>query len=590
MRSIIPIFAFLVSLGLSMPGMAQDFYPGNYFYMVAEDGQPFFFQPSEFSPLQTGAFDVVSLSVSDHPLSAINRNPANMNRLSGKGFAYLDVKTLPEENVTPYFRCEACFMSEMAYIYVPEPTPKKSQEPFLSAALFLKPLANERFNLGFTYQFMQMNESFYQRVGYPYGFSMITPHVGRYAADGQRPFFGEEDYFNKYGHFPAIFAGYSFSNFLNAAFKISYNTYRGDGSMLSDNFGQADIAPNPQSNIFDRNRLTDYSHWDFSAGLNVQLNNMMDAGLTAGVLVGDFNQVGREQYLQNYLNTEHPTYEDYYYRYDSYFNQRDGFSREGQTWYTAVEYNWKPQDTRSFRLFYRGSRSLQDFSYGLNTSTRGSFESHTLQSSEEEVFWISEDERAIYTNGTGDLAEWRNQGGIFMTQDFAYGFQLKTGLQMAYVSTNETVSELFKNHFLDNSFEQIDDGPLTESQYRYMQTRDLSLTQNFYEFTGYIPLILRKSFGKQFSAEAGILATHQQFIRKYDQYFLYENEYFNTEDDITDTEGDQNGYSSNERTLELHTHFNAYGSVVFSPFDQFKLRIMTFSDRRQLNSVSNLDA
>lgn len=102
MKSTLVIFSFLLSSVLSIPVMAQSFYPGNYFYMVAEDDQSFFFEPSGFSPLQTGVFEEIAVSLSDHPLSAINRNPARMNQFSGKGYAYLDIKTLPEENVRNY--------------------------------------------------------------------------------------------------------------------------------------------------------------------------------------------------------------------------------------------------------------------------------------------------------------------------------------------------------------------------------------------------------------------------------------------------------------------------------------------------------
>ncbi|MAO63445.1 MAG: hypothetical protein CL666_00440 [Balneola sp.] len=589
MKSILVTLLLLLPSALSIPVMAQNFYPGNYFYMVAEDDQSFFFEPSGFSPLQTGVFEDIAVSLSDHPLSAINRNPASVNQFSGKGYAYLDVKTLPEENVRNYYGCEVCLMSQMAYIYLPEPTPKRTQEPFLSTALFVNPLENERLILGVAYQFMQMKESYYRRVGYPYGFTHLSD-PGLLSVDQQQSFLGGEDFFNKYGHFPTAYAGYRFSDDINVALKLSYNNYQGRGSMLSDNFGQMDVAPYPQTNNFDRSRHINYSHWDLSAGLQLRLNSTMDAGFTAGFLTGDQGQTAREYYQQEYLNEAHPNYDDYYYNYDSNFSQRDGFNRTGQRLYGSLEYNWQQHESRVFRLTYRASRAFQDLGYGLTSSSAGSYESQTFRNSDEEVFRISEDLQSTYSDGAGDFTEWRNQGGFFLIQDLGNSTQLRTGFQVLHVSAEETVSEVYQRQYEEHTFERVNDGPLTESRYDREHMRELDVTQNKYEFTGHIPLILRRSFGDLFSVEAGVLGTHQRFIRTYDQYFQYENDYVTVQEGVMEAEQNESDYRDNGRASDNWTHFNLYGSVVYSPFDQFQLRLMTFSDRRQINTVSNMDA
>lgn len=480
-------------------------------------------------------------------------------------------------------------MSQMAYIYLPEPVAKRSQEPFLSTALFFNPLENERLTLGVTYQYMQMKESYYRRIGYPYGFTHLS-NPGLLNVDQQRPFVDGEDFFNKYGHFPTVYAGYRFSDRVDAALKISYNNYQGRGSMLSENFGRADILPYPQTNNFDRNRLIDYSHWDLSAGLQLQLNSTMDAGFTAGFLTGDQGQTAREYYQQEYLNESHPNYDEYYYEYDNNFSQRDDFNRNGETVYGALEYNWQQHESRTFRLTYRVAGAFQDLGYGLVSSNTGSYESQTIRNSDEEIFRISEDAQYTYSDGSGDYTEWRNQGGLFLIQDLGNSTQLRTGFQALYVSAEEVVSEIYQRQYEEHTFERIDDGPLTETRYDRDHNREMDITQNRYEFTGHIPLILRRSFGDQFSVEAGVLGTHQRFVRTYDQYHQYDNDFVTVEGGGTEAESNESDSRYDGRASDNWTHFNMYGSVTFSPVDQFQLRLMTFSDRRQINTVSNMDA
>lgn len=82
----------LIFLFLSFTVQAQQIIPSDRFYLVPQDNQYFFFQPSQITPHQSGVFGEVMGQFSDHPLSSINRNPANLSQLNDRSYFYIDLK------------------------------------------------------------------------------------------------------------------------------------------------------------------------------------------------------------------------------------------------------------------------------------------------------------------------------------------------------------------------------------------------------------------------------------------------------------------------------------------------------------------
>lgn len=111
-----------------------------------------------------------------------------------------------------------------------------------------------------------------------------------------------------------------------------------------------------------------------------------------------------------------------------------------------------------------------------------------------------------------------------------------------------------------------------------------------YQFTGYLPLILGRSFGGHFFAELGVMGLYRSEIRKQDQIKEYENRIEvlqNGELNVTDS---QRSFDYDLRRHDSSTLFNAFGSISFTPDDQLRIKLMTYSDRRKLNPDSSIEA
>jgi hypothetical protein len=357
--TIVSIFIFL---SLVCSTFAQQQFPTDRQYSVPIDNQPFFFQPSQISLYQMGALGDVMGQFSDHPLSEINRNPANLNRLNERSYLYADVKTLSDETLKSYNSgCVNCISP--AWIITPVEENRTVREPFLSVAYFMNPFDDSGWRFGMTYQLMSMSEPFYQIRANPY-----TYYDNQFASASELPspppYDGKRDQFRIQGHFPSLYTGYEFSDRLSVGVKAGYNYYSGNGNQVTENFGNiSDIAIPPQANEFSRQRDVIYSHWDFSAGIQVGLGTRSTAGVSLGYLTGAFDQENSEIYNQDYQNYD-LNGDDYYYTNFSDWVERGGFERNGQTLYATADYTFKRDENTNFSLNYRISLSDQDFDFG----------------------------------------------------------------------------------------------------------------------------------------------------------------------------------------------------------------------------------
>lgn len=582
----------IVILFLASTAQAQRILPNDRYYIVPQDKQPFFFQPSQISPDPVGAFGEVMGQFSDHPLSSINRNPANLSQLDERTYFYIDLKTVPEETLYTYPPvCLGCFRTFRNYQYNSRFKEKRTaQEPFLSAAIFMKPADNSGLRFGLTYQLLSENDPFYQLRPNTYVIPTAYqfPYSSQYHAPSENiP--GNRDQYRTQGHFPSFYTGYEFSDRLSAGLKVSYNYYTVNGRQIVEGFGNySDTAIPPRSTEFTQHRDVTYSHWDFSAGTRAELSDRMTAGISAGYLTGNFNQYG--------AGTGHQVYEDYNLNGDDYYetllinaHQRNGFERNGHTLYASADYEYGANDHSHLKLNYRISRSDQDFNFAAHNLNFYDQERYYLYNQDEEKFWINETRRTNRYTGTGSSELWQHRLSMSYSRNLIWNIHFRSGFQINYDLDKESISELQQHLNRNYRYEETDGNTTVDREYTRGYRSPNTMKPVNYQFTGYLPLILGRSFGQQFYAELGVMGLYRSEIRKLEQVIELYSHYESAFNANVYSDRSQTTLKYNPRRHDSAMLFNAFSSISFTPNDRLRIKLMAYSDRRQLNPDRRID-
>lgn len=584
------IASAFIFLSLTFSVKAQQIYQSDRLYSVPQDNQLFFFQPTQISPYQTGVFSEVMGQFSDHPLSSINRNPANLSQLNEQSYFYIDLKTLPDETIeTYYYGCNNCIGPH--WYFTPVEKNRTAREPFVSTAFFMKPNNDSGLRFGLTYQLLSMSEPFYQLQPFPYSnYGVRLQTAGSELPAPSTNLLGERDLYRLQGHFPSLYTGYEFSERFSAGIKVSYNYYTGSGSQISEGFGnQPDIDVSSMNNEFSQQRDATYSHWDFSAGMRADLSDRMTAGISIGYLTGDFDQDGRMSFQQ--INEGfNLNGGDYYYTHLNNQLTRTGFERIGHTIYANADYEYSHNDNSHIILNYRISRADQDFNFGSSTYRFTDSENYHQNYKDENVLRTTEYEETTLSAGTGSSELWQHRFSASYSLNLTDNFRVRSGFQLNFDLDKEYFSDLHQrlsNYYVYTEIEsETTTDRLYNSDYRNLNT----IVPASYQFTGYLPLILGRTFGRHIYAELGVMGLYRSEIRKLDQ--IREHDYRDEvlENDEVNVSEDQSRSTYNQRRHNSSTLFNAFSSISFSPNDQLRFRLMTYSDRRQLNPRSNINA
>jgi hypothetical protein len=580
----VAIILLLASLVQAQPQIPTDRH-----YPVPVENQSFFFQPSQVSPYQLGVFGDVMGQFSDHPLSEINRNPAYLNRFNERSYVYVDVKTLADETLESYSTgCPFCITP--GWIIMPIEENRTLREPFLSTAFFMNPFEDSGWRFGLTYQLMSMSEPFYQLRRF--SSSIYYPQLGFYSGLPSPPAYtGERDQYRLQGHFPSFYTGYEFSGRLSAGLKVSYNYYSAAGSQISENFGNiSGLTIPPQANEFSRQRDVTYSHWDFSAGIQAGLGDQSTLGISLGYLTGAFDQESSEIYNQAYETYDLNGDDDYYTNFNN-MNERSGFDRTGQTLYASADYEYKREGFSSFALNYRISRSDQDFDFGALSNQRYEFESYSVNSAGEAQLSKTENEYTTRNTGTGSSELWQHRFSASYSRDLTNNFRLRSGFQIHFDIDKESFADLQRRDNVHYSYNETDGETTQDRIYRSDYRHLNSMMPANYRFTGYLPVMLGRSFGQHIYAELGVMGFYRSEIRRLDQIVDYDNRYEVIEGgEVVESDATQTRSESDQRRRHSSTMMNAFSSISIMPNDQLRIRLMTYSDRREINRVSSVDA
>lgn len=539
-----------------------------YLNNVQEDALPYFFSPVEFAPLQTGALSDVARNFSDHPLAGINRNPASINSFESDGYFYADVKTLPsiDQQIIYEWQCVYCY-----YTVLPTNNkPRQIQEPFLTTAIFFKPIEDNSLWLGLSYQFLKFSEPFYQ-VNYAQN---VPFDVARFAESSS--IFQGEDYFDKTGHTPTLYAGYSLTDAIDLGIKVSYNIFSGSGNSISENFASlSDI--DPYSTIYEQNswRSTNYKHWDIEGGLNLRLSDRFKGALSLGFLTGNFRQTGNRIWTSDIYN-DNPALADDFYSRESDHTLRNGFNRDGNTYYATAEFSWELDSESKLDFVYNVSNRIQDFASGEADMDFTFDETQTLNSENEELYMSNEVERHSVYESAGELNGWHHNLGTFITKHFGDGYTLTTGLQLQLQLYNENLARNIDILNTGYNIERVGDAPPVKTVYSTSNEFQSRIESNQSTLQGYLPLMLGKTFNQYLTLELGVLAQRQNTIVK------------------RNLQGDGYGIwhyaDTNHRVEHATSHYNAFASIAVSPTDNVSFRFLSFTDRRQIAFSQKLQA
>jgi hypothetical protein len=205
-------------------------------------------------------------------------------------------------------------------------------------------------------------------------------------------------------------------------------------------------------------------------------------------------------------------------------------------------------------------------------------------------YWVSENEQSTLNSGTGSSELWQHRLSASYSRNLSNNFRFRSGLQINFELDKESFTDLQQRLYSNYNYREEDDEPTTDqlysSDYRYLNT----MKPANYQFTGYLPLILGRSFGRHIYAELGVMGYYRSEIRKVNQVIEYDNRYEVIENGEVEDGEDQSRNEVEHRLHHSSTMMNAFSSLSFLPNDQLRIRFMTYSDRREINRVSSVDA
>lgn len=564
---------------------AQDYYAPNY-YIVQPDEQSFMFESAKVAPLQSGIFSEVMGQFGVHPLSAINRNPANIRNFSSDNYFYFDVRTRPKKYESGYRACSLC--SDFYPTYIIPPVEKRQsnvQEPLISSALFFKPFEESSFKIGLAYQHLNVEETYY---------SMVSPGVtggGVFFrllnASNADNLLGSPNQMKKYGHFPTFYTGFELSEKLSFGLKAGYANYISNGYQISGDFGGANPRPNYEDGFYpgvktNNQRSVNYQHWDFSAGLNYNPNDHNSVGLSIGYLNGNFDQSARNQFLYVLVEEEQARSTKGLFE----FTDRQGFLRDGDRLYTDLSYTIDVSNTFTLTGLYQGSWTGQDLNYA------GLLEAYSMEDVIRTNYYDYEtfSDDNTESSGFGETEIWDHSLAFIFSNYFSENFQIRTGVQLELYSRDEVYTNIEDEQRMIES-EEVESGSAREIYREFNLITTTEVEDDLDQFSMYLPVVLSKSFYETVIIEAGVMAHYRKLRVENIGTFSYEGKGFEIVNGNVDQ---QEPFYRPEPIAETHTFsqtkMNAFGSIIIVPSKQFSLRLMGYSDRRTLGESISVDS
>ena len=371
-----------------------------------------FFSPSFLNPLGSEKFGAATVLTSDHPLNAIQRNPANLTGFDrdtlASNYFYLDFRNTRDivserwGGIYPGYRMYQPHHSYPGWGFY-HTSSRSELAPIVSAAWLTRlPGLNNSVSLGATYQLINKAGGYYaipQNIfrnmagktvdGMDYAMAESYDITDRFS--------GSDDMYHE-GHAMNIFLAWNPVETLEIGVKAGRFIFERDGSLGSDNIWSQGSQYGSSYWKTYQGREQEYDHWDYSLGINYIAGNNrlgMYAGMVSGSVRQTMEQDDRSQ--ANSGSRDGTNYNSYMSRHIS--DQK--WDHSGNTIYGGLRWERQVRDDLSFRMLYNYSGSRQEL--GLASD---------MESESNNIYYYYYNNGQFYASeGFSDMHDYRTGNG-----------------------------------------------------------------------------------------------------------------------------------------------------------------------------------
>ncbi|MFC1475268.1 hypothetical protein ACFLQG_01340 [Candidatus Zixiibacteriota bacterium] len=506
-------------------------------------------------------------------------NPADLPNLNGSDYQiYLDFRgdRTEEEVIDHYY--------SMPYDYIgirPDPRwysqTRQEPEPIFSLGILAYPFGEKAKNLfvGGTYQIIYKQEKYYTvpswiyqyRFGYDaFGESNVgegsIPIVDRYSG---------KDELTTQAHLLTGYLGYSVSDKVDMGIALSSTTHSRDGGYATsrrDEYSTTELSS--YYNFSSQERNQDYSHWDFTYGLNIKFNPKFSGGVKIGTLSGDAEQ--------DYTAVDTSTYQynipgvsenwSNHYRGSKRFQQ---WNRDGNTKYGGINLSSDISPTGQFNFYYRYSVSDIDLN-STSTIRDTSYYKYQYKYDTLTYEYYSESQTLDDRTGTGNSKKYTHDAMASMRWKLDKKSTLNAGIYFSRCKTDVTSNEPVVADRWSDYQSEVNDSIRYARYYRVYEDKRLVWNYHSTYWTIQIPVILNYRVSNRFTFMLGVNRILEAWDIS-DQTTAYFTTRQTTNDGITETETDfgERYTQPDEKITEDYTAIITSFEVSVSP--RFAVRL-----------------
>ena len=564
MKKLILIISFLIVCQSSIVSQSSYHLRG---YIEYYDQQSFFFSPSKFFLSQLDVQKDIQNSFSSHFLSRLNVNPANLNRLSGKNYFYMDVRTsqkkaLPQSRFIDY-------STSLNSSYFDPVVRFSEKEPLFSIAFFINPLKrNPRFKSGITYQYLQVDDRYDSKNFSSYSIYQVLAESGRFDLDWWRNDLLNDIDFSKYrGHFISFFNSYELSKSINLGIKVGVTSFINLGNNMPANAGY--VSFDPFSEFFSNrvaSKKLEYKDWDISTGITIKNSENSIAGISIGFLNGNFNNDESQNVFsrnQTFLENDQSSLGH------SNSEFRDIFERTGSTLYTNLDYLLEATSVSRVEFAYRTARTAQDINYG-NQRLESSGYNNALYFDESINGYVNVDsdyDSKRQATGIGNNIIWNHAVSLKYDYDISKRVNLVTGIQLSLKKENENSTRIYQRVFNSKEITSNEENGILILGEANSGLTSNKILNDYYSrsLNTYIPIILSTKLLKTLSIQVGFIHSKANLKAGNEQVYRIYQEDVNTVNGVTTSIESNEDFESSNSVENKFSNWNSFGSITFSP-------------------------
>jgi len=577
-----PFKSILFAMLAVMPMCMQAQYRSDRPLEMTFEQSDFFFSPSFLNPMGAEHFQSASVLTSDHPLIALERNPANLSDFDRdtlpSNFMYIDFRNNREIVKSGYRHYPGYYAGGIyrgwGYYHT---TSRSELNPLVSLAYLTRlPVLDRSLTVGATYQLISQAEEYYAipRDIYRYLAGKDAEGItfnGTSDYDIKDRYSASDDMYHE-GHSINAFLGWEVNPSLKIGMKAGRFIFGREGSLGTENLWNQRIDYHSYWKSY-KDRMQDYGHWDFSAGLKYSFDNENTLGFYLGWVNGNVLQDMNQDDESVSKNGERGT--SSWSDYESWYTSDQKWDHHGNTIYSGLQWNKNIREDLSFRLMYNYSRLFQDLD--LNSS---------IKSESENAYHYESTDYLREGEGYSDMHDLRNGGGdrtiskhmvkSAMNWDILDNQSLNVGIILGQrkqsTKTSEKVDAFSETY---RYYHRIRDEEEYTSESYYKTVEDKTIRWNFDSRmrTLQIPIIYEYDISKSFDLLAGVNRTMNYWKIENSTLVLYDyrEKVRNDEKEVEEMTGERIT-EPDERISKTSTHFLL--GLTFSPSPLFSVQLL----------------